>query len=502
MDGRWELVEDEWVHPGDMFKFNAGDSVNGIPYTGTQQLDKIIGFDVSVTTFMTAVNNPYSLLYTECVRHDKNQYSAWFINDAGKCDRYKGPNSAGLYYGSVCSSLSSYSTGFRLDYKTYQYGFLRDYGFMLGLVHPYREISGIHVGDIINQSQYVNGSGHCLVVSGVRRNGLGEATAIKITEQTDPCVRTIIYDDATTRVEDGVEVAWPYDDIAKYGSTNDELYPCNYERLRDREFHCPFTTKVIDEVFYYGFEDRELRNRKFDNILRNARLYENTFEDTWSNDHVYNNDICTFAGDKAVFREGDMIVLNYNLDGEHGGWSAIELFKDDDSVGTFELSGEGVANLPESSIDGDGNAIQPIDQNGHAFKISEVYDFAYGSYKARMTDGTNFSDFTYFNVIQTDISGNYTNRILNVRFSSANSTPIGLRICNEKGDVKGQYVFNGVEVDNQEANISVDYLKISGLFSYSQYLLKVYFKDEFGMATNDPVTVNFGNDESSEGGGD
>lgn len=503
MDDRWVLDKGEWVHPGSLFVFADGVPVMGIPYSGTQQIDKTVGFDISMTTFMTAVNNPYSLLYTECIRNDKNQYSAWFLDDANKCSKYIGPNSAGLYYGSVCSSLSSFAIGLPLDYKTYQYMFLANYGSVLGMVYPYRDMSKLKVGDVINSGSYPSGSGHCVVISGIKRDTEGNIIAIKLTEQTNISIRNIVYDDSVTMIVEDTEVPWPYDDIAKYASINDELYPCNYERTDNREFHCPLNNQDIDDVTYYGFEDRELLHRKYNNILRNVRMYENVFEDTWSNDYVYNNDICTFAGDKAVFREGDLIVLNYNLDGEHGDWNAIELFKDDILVDTFELAGEGVTNLPESSIDGDGNAVQSIDQNGHAFKISEVYEFAYGSYKARMTDGTNNSDFTYFNVIGNTVSAKYDSKVLIVDFSSKNAVPVGLRVCSEDGSVRSQYVFSPIEVIYGSVDIPYEYLKASGInFTESKLYVKVYFKDEFGMVTNQPLLVNFGSDEASEGGGD
>ena len=77
--------------------FEAGISVTGIPYSSTKQINKYLGFDVSYHTFMTAVHNPYSVLYTENI---------------GK-PPYGGVNCAS-FYGTVCSASVAYALD--LDY--------------------------------------------------------------------------------------------------------------------------------------------------------------------------------------------------------------------------------------------------------------------------------------------------------------------------------------------------------------------------------------------------
>lgn len=74
--------------------FPAGQKVKGLIYSSVKELETYVGSNVSFHTFMTAVNNPRSVLYTEHV----NQWP------------YHGVNCK-AYYGTVCSGLVSYALG-------------------------------------------------------------------------------------------------------------------------------------------------------------------------------------------------------------------------------------------------------------------------------------------------------------------------------------------------------------------------------------------------------
>ena len=81
--------------------FPAGTKVVGIPYSSTKQINKYVGLDVSIHTFMTAVHNPRSVLYTE---------------NLGKAPLF-GTNCA-TYYGTVCSTCVDYALGIDIPYPT------------------------------------------------------------------------------------------------------------------------------------------------------------------------------------------------------------------------------------------------------------------------------------------------------------------------------------------------------------------------------------------------
>ena len=263
------LLGNRTYEPASGYQFVKDVEVTGIPYSGPQQIDKFVGHDVSFTTFMTAVNNPYSLLYTECVRNDDRQYSSWGYT-------YNGAASSGLYYGSVCSGFAVYAAGLKMDYKTYQSEYLTDYGNTFGTVYPWSP-QGLRIGDLIWQG------GHDIIVSGTKR-------------------------------------AYHYKDT--------DLDPVNIESLDNRVFLMPFNPIYTtpdpsvsgDDGYRPGFFERELyRSKNRCPALRSARQYQNVINefDEWdlTTPYQYNNDICTFAGDKACFREDQLVVINYNLDG-------------------------------------------------------------------------------------------------------------------------------------------------------------------------------------------
>lgn len=84
--------------------YDAGKTYLGIPYSSVKELDKFVGQEVSFHTFMTAVNNPYSVLYTERVNKPP----------------YNGVN-CGAYYGTVCSMAVNYALGIELPYESKMY---------------------------------------------------------------------------------------------------------------------------------------------------------------------------------------------------------------------------------------------------------------------------------------------------------------------------------------------------------------------------------------------
>ena len=83
--------------------YEPGKQVSGIPYSSVKEINTYLFQDVSYHTFMTAVHNPKSVLYTEDISKEP----------------YHGLNCA-PYYGAVCSSAVMYALGFRIPYYTSQ----------------------------------------------------------------------------------------------------------------------------------------------------------------------------------------------------------------------------------------------------------------------------------------------------------------------------------------------------------------------------------------------
>ena len=83
--------------------YDAGKTVRGAPYSSVREINTYLFQDVSYHTFMTAVHNPRSVLYTENI----------------SVLPYHGDNCAS-YYGVVCSSSVMYALGFSIPFSTKQ----------------------------------------------------------------------------------------------------------------------------------------------------------------------------------------------------------------------------------------------------------------------------------------------------------------------------------------------------------------------------------------------
>ena len=83
--------------------YPKGRTVKGIPYSSVKEINTYLFQDVSYHTFMTAVHNPKSVLYTENISKAP----------------YHGSNCA-PYYGAVCSSSVMYALGIDIPYYVSQ----------------------------------------------------------------------------------------------------------------------------------------------------------------------------------------------------------------------------------------------------------------------------------------------------------------------------------------------------------------------------------------------
>lgn len=161
---RAHLIADiEWYALGDVPKldgfFAADHTYTGIPYSSVKELNKYVGQEVSFYTFLSAVKNPRSVLYTDRV----SEYP------------YNGVNCAS-YYGSVCSMTINYALGFDRPYNSIMYGALP---FIKRVVD--QNFRSIRPGDIVWKE------GHVLLVIDVDYDDNGMVTRIEILENNGYC---------------------------------------------------------------------------------------------------------------------------------------------------------------------------------------------------------------------------------------------------------------------------------------------------------------------------
>ena len=135
--------------------FPAGQEVQGLPYSSTRLEQLYVPNNVSFHTFMSALQNPKSLLYSV------------------KLDEDYGVDNARTYYGIVCSILAEYALGIKPGYTTAMWDKIPGME-LIEDQSPY----GLRLCDVLWRS------GHVLLVTDIKRTGDGTIHSIEVTEAT------------------------------------------------------------------------------------------------------------------------------------------------------------------------------------------------------------------------------------------------------------------------------------------------------------------------------
>lgn len=155
---KWTPVTDGMPKRGGHFQ--AGKEYIGVPYSSVKHVGRYIGFDIFLKTFLAAVENPRSVLYTE------NLY--------GKV------TNAECYYGKVCSSYTSYALQCGIWYVSKVHGpRFRD---GVTLLEP-QAAQSAQPGDVIfTPPAKQNGGSHVELLTEVVRNSDGRVTHVRVEE--------------------------------------------------------------------------------------------------------------------------------------------------------------------------------------------------------------------------------------------------------------------------------------------------------------------------------
>ena len=376
----------------------------GIPYSLANEYNKYIGFDVSIKTFMTALHNKHSLLYTEDIsaRKSKSSYGI----------KYNGPNNyCSIYMGTVCSFFVSYVLGLKIPYHVYEYGAMEKMGLVEKIEN--QSVSGIQVMDVILES------GHVSVITNISRKATGEVVNLTWSESVSPFVKS--------------KEMSPEEFDIRLARKNGVIY-------RFKDWDSSTTYKPSEFVAAYG---EEITN------------------------YQYNDDICTFAGDYACFREGDIIVIDYRK----GPYTNMELFKENQLIETIPLS-----------ADAADYEINLTDRN-----------LAYGTYKARLTNGNSHSDYTCFEILQANVSFDNLDNHQMITFQSENGTPVYIQFCIRNGESLGKYILTKDDILNGYALVDAKallelYRNKTGFTS--DVYVKVFFQGKYGRVTNHFLKTN------------
>ena len=147
---------------------------NGVPYSSSRVLDKMVGLDISPSTFLSATENPASIVYTRDI--------------SDETDPAYNPRISNVYfaYGVVCSSLASYAMDLPMHYST------REWDAIPELYEVAKEtIDDIELADTMVTFNKAVGhtGGHVAVITDIARDEDGRVQRVEITEGWEPTQR-------------------------------------------------------------------------------------------------------------------------------------------------------------------------------------------------------------------------------------------------------------------------------------------------------------------------
>lgn len=349
--------------PGNSGVYPAGIEVLGIPYSSTKQIDKYVGLDVSFHTFMTAVHNPRSVLYTENLR------------DAP----YFGSNCAS-YYGTVCSSAVAYALNLDAPFSSSSYPTLTCFYKI-----PNQNLESLEPGDVLQRP------GHVFMVYKVDKNDLGVVAGVSYFEAASRYARisTISAESFKERVERERYVVYRYaaiDAVDHYDSSpyvavgseqaslvkyNDSLCPNRGDKSVYRVgetvviniFDDSYTSLIIESAGEYHSTCESKDDIKLDNL--HPGVYE-----AYLTDGVRKSDPVSFLVAEPIVTAEKNAQLHVSFSCEQGKPSYCVLC---DRVGNFNL----IHIITNEEADRGYVDIEPLDDKSYYCKV--IFDTPFGT---------------------------------------------------------------------------------------------------------------------------
>ena len=140
--------------------------IKGLPYSSSRVEEGFVPNFVSLETFMTALQNPNSYIYTKNLLTDYN-------NQNGQ-----------TYYGTVCSVACAYALNIVPNYTTHQWQDVPGMEYV-----PWQSVYALKLGDTICHHT----SGHVVMVTDITRNKRGKIGHITTTEAAGTNVKVTKY---------------------------------------------------------------------------------------------------------------------------------------------------------------------------------------------------------------------------------------------------------------------------------------------------------------------
>ena len=382
--------------------FIAGRLSVGVPYSDVANTRTYVPNNVSIRTYMTAVKNRRSVLYTEDLATNTSKYGRSYTTGNRRA-----------YYGSVCCALTAWVMGKDLMY-------LAGTPYSSGAIPGMSTVSYSSVDDL-RPLDFLSASGHISILTDIWKDEFGKVKLLAWTEMSSP---------------------YPYRTL-----------------YTPEDFNARVVANEITICRWTGWENlTDPEETEFSQYL----LGQTRKEPEWS------GDIMCYAGDYAAFAEGDTIYLNARRNSVYTG---VELYKDDVLLQTIDITG----------LDAD-TIVTPNDEDWVAVNLTTL-NLTYGKYKARLTDGTNTTDYTYFEVIDITMSAVKSGDNVVVSFASNEGTPVTIEKVKANGFPTGMnyHAITAGEVTTGSATLAWTYN------STYKYLLMLV-KGDYGIV---PKMISF-----------
>lgn len=368
----------------------------GMLYSEALQFEKYVPFGCSIRTFMTAIHNPYSVMYTEDTKGTEARKKSAYGFD------YLNTTLNGAFYGTVCTGYTSWVIGSPLIWQSYDHAWAAKNGMFVEVED--NSATGARLMDVYWKS------GHCRVVTDIVRDADGNPTSIQLSESVQNFVVSNNYAASSFN--------------ALIASESAKLY-------------------------------------RYVNLYLNLDYEQSPFvavDGETPQTYTYNDDICTYLGDYVSIADWEKMFINY----AKGSYTSMQLYKGNTLIQTITL---------------------PSSYNAtHSIEVTEYLTGA-GEYKARLTDGTNYSDYCYFEVVGTNVATALDGNDLTVNFSSTNGSPLYMKLKLDWGGVKATYVFNDEERQKGSCTFDANALRIAqGRSAWtSTVYARVFFQGKYNQ---------------------
>ena len=378
----------------------AGRVAIGVPYSDVAETRKYVPNYVSLRTFMTAVKNRRSLLYTEELNNNTSKYGISYTSGHRRA-----------YYGTVCCGFTCWVMGTAVMYLASAFGANTVPG-LSSVTSP--------TANNVRPLDFIWQDGHIQMITDIFKDEFDNVKYIVWAEMSTPYPFRTIYT--------------PEQFEARLASISGTVHRWNG---------------------WGGIAEPE------------ATEYSQYLLGDTRREPKVNEDIMCFAGDYAAFAEGDTIYLNAKRNSTYTG---VELYKNDTLLQTIDIT--------ELSAD---TIVSPNDDDWVAVNLTTL-NLTYGKYKARLTDGTNTTDYTYFEVIDITLSAVKSGSNIVLTIGSTEGVPVGLEKVKANGFPNGSSGYH--EITSEEVTAGTITLGSGWAYNSTYKYIMMLVKGEYGTVCN------------------